>query len=203
MISTQSKPYTVCSDRSLPHELEDVFAVIYYINQHGGESRKKFDKFCQERPKFKLEHGGRCGWTALGMAAKKGHVKLIQHIVKIGGEHLLNLGNDHGWTPLLCCVANFKEQQDLGFIAAQELIRLGADVNIATSGSSDDSIKGEMPKKATPLWVAAEKAKNLRLVELLLQHGAVANPQLSDKAQKIVDLAKLRIEQEKQLLKEI
>lgn len=119
---------------------------------------------------YKLSYGGIRGWNALGTAAYNGNVELIAHIVKKGGEKLLDLGNRSGITPLLFA-AQCKNHQD-GYYAAKKLIELGADINLAAAENSSEydvaSTEGE-----TPLEVALEKTKNLRLVKLLIKRGAI------------------------------
>lgn len=134
---------------------------------------QEFNKKIKNIDGYKLTDGVRCGWHALNLAALKGNASLARYIVKNAEERkesVLNLGNDFGMTPLYCA-ASCQNPED-GLHVAQELINLGADVNI---GIIYKPISGEQkpPKCATPLWAAAEKTKNYELVKLLLQNGAV------------------------------
>ncbi len=156
----------------------------------------QFDNIIAGIANYRLEHGGRCGWNALGAASIQGNPELIRHIVQIGGNQLLSLGNSFGWTPLYCA-ANCEETED-GFLAAKELIRLGANLNLATSMCCGDSSKGDTLRGATPHWAAAEKTQNLKLVKLLLKLGAVVPPDLSEEGQEIINAVQRKIQQERE-----
>lgn len=130
-------------------------------------SPTKFDDLLSTYPDYRLNLGARCGWHALGVAATHGNVPLIQHIVVLGGESLLSLGNDFGDTPLFSAV------RDCQYCAAQALLELRANVNMETSSGCDDSQRGPTPGGATPLWAAVKRAQNKNLVKLLLSYGAV------------------------------
>jgi hypothetical protein len=182
----------ICSKRS--GDMEDgAFRVTNAIKST--TKPHEFDNIIAGIPGYKLENGGRCGWNALGAAALKGNIELNCHIVKIGGHHLLSLGNGNGWTPLYC--AAYCENTEVGFLAAKELMRLGSDVNLATSCWSGDSLRGDTPRGATPLWVAAQKTKNLKVIKLLLKNGAIIPPKLDPQAQTLVDGVQKEIEDEK------
>ncbi len=186
-------PIKICSQHS------EHFGGTAHITRE--TTPEKFDQLIAGMVGYKLEHGGlysqkTCGdWNALGVASYKGNPKLIYHIVQKGGNHLLSLGNKFGWTPLFCA-ANCKNQED-GFLAAKELIKLGADLNLATSSKCNDTKTGKTPKGATPLWAAAEKTKNLKLIKLLLKHGAVVPPGLGRQGRNLVRSAQVQIERER------
>ena len=133
-----------------------------------------FDHVVKMDPNYQLSHGGRCAWNALGKAAIEGNTPLIHHIVQKGGKQLLPLGNFFGWTPLYCA-ANCEDKKK-GFLAAKALLFLGANINTATCTGCDDSNTGETPRLATPLWAAAVKTQNIKLVKLLLIHGGAIHP---------------------------
>lgn len=179
-------PVTICSHRSYNME-EGGYQVTNLIKKN--TTSEEFDKTIASIATYRLENGGRCGWNALGAASDRGNVRLINHIVAIGGRHLLELGNCFGWTPLFCAV-NSENPED-GYAAAKELIRLGANVNVATSMGCSDSQQGYTPYAATPLWAAAEKSKNPKLVKLLLRHRALLGDEsVSNAAQAILNAAR-------------
>jgi len=121
---------------------------------------------------YELNHGGSAGWNVLGSAALKGNAQLVKHIVKIGGENLLDLGNENGWTPLRCAA----ECEDIegGYLAAKSLIDLGADPDLA-------DIKGK-----TPLMTALKKT-NIKMIKLFLDNGALIPQHLSEESGILVD----------------
>lgn len=166
--------YKLCSTRS--GELEP--GAGYIVSKINAETTTdEFDSWCASTPGYKLENGGRMGFTALMAAAKEGNISLMTHIVNKGGKDLLNQGTANGgWTPLTCAIlsetARFKSANIL--LVVEKLIELGADINIATAELGPDSIPG----KATPLYLAAEKAKNLELVKSLMKKGAIDHPSI-------------------------
>jgi len=96
-----------------------------------------------------------------------------------------------------------KNKED-GFLVAKEIIkRSRALVNTATTSDCDDSEKGLIPRGVTPLWVAAEKTQNLKLVKLLLLNGGllplpvIPARHLSLQGKKVIKTAKEQINQEK------
>lgn len=97
------KMITLCNNTAKFHG-NGAYDVITSITSH--TSIKQFDFIVSNaHTQYTLENGGRCGWTALGMAATKGNISLVYHIVKIGGPQLLNLGNTFGHTPLYCSIS--------------------------------------------------------------------------------------------------
>ena len=112
--------------------------------------------------------------TALGRTAFQGNVALIHHIVQKGGKDLLCLGNESGWTPLYCAANCLSTEK--GFLAAKALLSLGAEINTATFLETFNQTEGGTPSMATPLWAAAVKTQNIKLVKLLLIHGGAIHP---------------------------
>lgn len=144
----------------------------------------QFDAICEEHPYYKIEFGGRCGWNALGTAAYKGNCELVDHIVKKYGEHLIELGNGFGWSPLYCA-CNCEDIEN-GYLVGKLLIELGANVNLATSTCCDDSVIGDTYAGSTPLWACIEKTKNIKLAKLLINNGGIAE-NLSKEGKKLLD----------------
>lgn len=181
-------PYTYCKNRS--GDLEDgAYTVTNFIGEF--TTPIEFDNLLSTMPNYKIEYGGRCGWNALGAAASRCNVKLVTHIVQKYGTHLLHLGNGFGWTPLYCAA-----NSENGYEVAKELVRLGSNVNISTAHSCGDSDKGSTYAGSTPLWAAIEKTKNQELIKLLLEHGAIVNPNLSAEGQKLLELVERQIQEE-------
>jgi ankyrin repeat protein len=125
-----------------------------------------------------LEWGGRDNFGyfgpmhqhALNVAVRVGNLDLIRHIVVDRySSHLLSYGNEYGIMPLHEAVLLTDRKKALE--ATHLLIRLGAQVNVATT--KDDS--SGIPKNATPLWLAAKKNDH-ELITLLLRKGATLNP---------------------------
>ncbi|NGX62672.1 MAG: hypothetical protein KR126chlam6_00070 [Candidatus Anoxychlamydiales bacterium] len=132
---------------------------------------KAYDDLVARFPNFKVEKHNCFGFTTVHLAARMGNILLLKHIVEIEGKNLINMGTRYGLTSLLC--ASLCEDIAAGYLAAKELINLGADVNITTI----KSISSDFPSQVTPLWVAAVKTKNLKLIKLLLFNGAILHPQ--------------------------
>ena len=148
----------------------------------------EFDGWCRAHPEYQLQHGGRCGWHALGCAAHHANLNLVQHLLnQPSASKLVNLGNNFGWTPLMCAVAELRWQHTRPVSDWLEIIHLllkaGADPNLATSCWCGDSNHGDTPAGVTPLWMlrhatvsAAVKRSDdelLPVVNLLLAHGAL------------------------------
>lgn len=160
----------------------------------------QFDEMLRSEPTYSLTMGGSYGSTSLGKAALYGNVALVHHIVAIGGRQLLDLGNSNGCTPLLSALNCIN--LSTAFPTAKALIRLGSDVNLAAV-TAHNSVHGNIPSEATPLWLAVELIKDLRCVKLLIKHGAVANPALSTVGTKFVEIAKEEIKKEKAAKRQI
>jgi ankyrin repeat protein len=136
---------------------------------------EEFDALCASNINYKLNHSSTCNhgvktrcWTALDLASVENNIPLIQHIVKKGGNDLLNLGDDDGKTPLLTSLSiyNFTELDTSPSI--KELIRLNADVNMLSKFY------------LAPLWLAATAHKGLEVVKLLLKCGAIVDSDLGE-----------------------
>lgn len=182
----------LCTNHS-EEALESAYDVINFIKED--TQPEEFEDKIKKFPTYTYEKGGRCGWNALGMAAMVGNLHLAKHLVMKGGNHLLNLGNSYGVTPLFCSMDC--TNKDKGFLVAKELIVLGANINIATTAPFGSS-KGRFPKGATPLWIAAEKTKSLDLVKLLIKHGADdSSPKFSMEGKALILLARKQLEEEK------
>lgn len=153
------------------------------------EVNPSVDRFEEARslcPNYKWTHGAmHYHQHALLIAAAHDHLALINHIVKKGGKELLSLGNQFGWTALFqACIAD-------KYDAAELLLNLGANPNIATSRSSSAA-----PDGATPLWAVAQKTQDVALAELLLKYGAIPEPELNEEGQKVLREAKKTLRQE-------
>lgn len=121
-----------------------------------------------------LSDGGRDaqGMTCLSHAASWGNVPLIEHIVKIGGKELIDIGSKWGITPLHTAVLADEYE------AAEALIRLGANVNTKTS---DNAIlrwqcfypkREHQPRNESPLWSAIHRTNSISMIILLVRNGA-------------------------------
>lgn len=103
--------------------------------------------------------------TLLNLAALKGNVRLIRHIVNVGGKQLLNLGTrDFGRTPLFSAI-----NANVPCSVVGELVKLNANVNIACSFKSDAF------KVAETCLDRAIALGNFSIAKLLLRHGALPN----------------------------
>lgn len=151
---------------------------------------EQFDEILRWNHEYNLEYGGRCGCTALLAATIEGNIDLIRHIVKIGGEHLLKIGNENGCTPLHL-VSELKDFKT-ACILSKELIELGAEVNV--------HFTSDYFNKITPLIMAALN-DNLQLVKLLLKNNAIvpdsAEAELGEDKMRLIKIAEKEIYQQK------
>ena len=157
------------------------YDAVSYIRQD--TTPEDFDKHRQKYwPEYELVDGGRCGWNVMGQAAYTGNVELVEHLYKLEGARLVNLGNEFGMTPLYCAVIGGQ------LATATKLIELGAKVNLATRSSCSDSWFGDTASCSTPLW----KALNIKthvipeMVKLLLKHGGIVSPSLGEVQSKLL-----------------
>lgn len=169
----------------------------------------EFEAICNKFPSFKLENGNTRNHSALHMAAFKGNLALVQHIVAKGGRGLLDLGNENGSTPLMVValhgVENDQDPQAADSPTAKmaaELIRLGSNIHIATRSAFSFSV-GErredgtylthnIPSRATAMHAAAEIIKNAEIVKMLIQAGANQGKNLSPEAQELIKTAQIQ-----------
>jgi hypothetical protein len=190
------RSFTVCTQFCISHSDGEL---LKDINEK--TTVQEFDKLLARHPKYKIEYCGLSVYThALSRAAAIGNTNLVYHIVKnLNGQHLLNLGSgrDEGWTPLY--FAGNCSNPKRGYKASKMLLALGADPNIASTPLSLSS--SFFPGHSTPLYIAAEKTKNLPLVKLLLLHGAVVHPALSRAGEAVLARAKLELVEKSKRLK--
>lgn len=160
---------------------EGAYGITNKINHE--TTPEEFDQLLADYPNYDLSYGNRCGWNVLGVAACRGNVALVEHIVKIGEPKILNMGNEFGMSPLFC--AMYGEDLNKMYQVAKKLIELGADINLATKYGAGDTVRGNIPSKATPLWACIEKAHNRILAKYLIRMGAMAI-KLSSEGEKIL-----------------
>lgn len=111
-------------------------------------------------------------FSALSIAADRGNIPLINHIVKIGGRALLTRIDGYGNTPLVSVLMT-REITDISHRehAVQTLIDLGAEV--------DQTTHYGFKKPVTPLYLALSRTVTVGqayfpIVKLLLRNGATA-----------------------------
>jgi len=145
---------------------------------------KRFKIYQDKFPGAKLEDGSshKEGLTPLCFAAQVFRSKVCEHIVEIGGKHLLEIGScEKGDTPLLCAIKFLTSPilQDYLYDIVKTLLDLGANPNMANTA-------GE-----TPLWHALQNNNNNnRLLMLLLINGAKANPRCTEDEEARLDFAR-------------
>lgn len=140
-----------------------------------------FDEILRLFQDYKLENGNGCRMNALCTAALVGNHELVEHILKIGREHLLNLGSDGRKTPLMHA-ASCKNIHN-GFKVAEVLLNHKA--NIVAMCTDDNSFTWSD-------WTAVNYAldvENLPLVLKLIRNGGLIRRKLSKKHQKTLDSA--------------
>jgi ankyrin repeat protein len=156
----------ICKERSGSMESNAYYVTAYCIDSK--TTSEEYENIHKDKD-FTQRSGGRCGWNVLGSSAYHGNAKLAGYLAD-KDPSVINLGNEFGWTPLFC--ASRCSDHDAAVEVALELIKRGADVNMATYSSSGDSDKGTTVAGATPLW-GAEKEGNEKLKELLIAHGGI------------------------------
>jgi ankyrin repeat protein len=163
---------------------------------------KNFSEEMAKLSNYRLKMGTRSSIPALSMAAFRGNVDLIDHIVKIGGKALLTVGDcmEEG-SPLhwACSCSNF----ETGYLAAKKLIQLGAPINIAQKFEQKDS-KGNIQIEVyeTPLEIALGKIGRTKIATLLLRLGGIARAEYlkNPRAQRNLEAAKKKIMTENEKL---
>lgn len=156
-----------------------------------------FDQIVNKNPHFDFSGAGRGnGWHVLNAAASIGNAPLVKHIIEKSQKHTLNLGNTFGMTALYsACEFNILNR----FQTVEILLDHGADVNLATRFSSGDSELGESPAKATPLWAAVQKVRDVSVTTLLLFHSALlGDNEIDSEARKILTQAETNLNQQKE-----
>lgn len=115
---------------------------------------------------FNITSGARCGHTVMHRAACVGNVKLIEHLYKLGGNRLLNMGDYDGVTPLYIAVCAQQVE------AVRVLLELGANAKLAVHRTSGDSECGDLAENTTPLWKALNHPQgvNSEIVALLQKY---------------------------------
>lgn len=182
---------------------------------------QEFDVERAKNPDFQLDNRGRNGHTSLTVAAEQGNVLLIEHIVRIGGTRLLDMGNDYGITPLFWAVIGNHRA------AAKKLIELGSNVNIASSSGCKLPFDYDTCVRTTPLAYVAkkvglfssieatqkygretlhpypiQKAQNVAMAKLLILNGAVAGHEVNKRGAEVLKQAAIEINEMRIALKQ-
>ncbi len=133
---------------------------------------EQFDALVATIEDYDYEDGDSYGITACTQAAREGNIRLVEHLVKKGEVHLLNIADSWGGTAL-GYVSRLADKQ-AAYEQSKKMIKLGADVNL------DYPLwEGKHLHQQTPIrW--AILSCNINLVRLLLKHGAVMPTNLSD-----------------------
>ncbi|GEM_PF-2262947 len=164
-----------------------------------GITPEDFDASVAQYPGYSIEHGGRCGCTALQNAVQMGNLPLVAHIIELGRErfgrngefNLAQLGNQFGHTPLWTCATI--SDYAIAVEIAKLLLKSGARVNDASITGAGDSRWGEIDRGTTPLSMVLEKTHNVALASLLLRWGATIPENLSPKGKEMLDKAQEEI----------
>lgn len=170
----------VCKQLSTYSIDNKIWQLVDFITEH--TTVEEFDNKYQQLSKPSLTAGARCGNTVMTVAAFRGNVVLVEYLHKMGGDKLLNLGNEFGMTPLYYAI---KGRQ---YETAKKLVQLGANVNLATSSPSGSTLTGNSTCHSTPLWMAIHHREGVHaeIVRLLASSGGVANPPLDETHSKIL-----------------
>lgn len=140
----------------------------------------QLDIMLKSFPRYTFDQGGQYGQTLLARAAQLGNLKLIVHIVRKGGNGLLDLGNVQGDTPLFAVASCQNPQRAV--LAARTLLNLGANVNIASRLLLNAGIPEKQSMGPTVLEEVASCTNNMDLIKLFLQKGAVLSRPIHEPA---------------------
>lgn len=161
-----------------------------------------FESLKKNYPGFTFKHVGRYSNNMLELAIKYSNLPLFNHICdQPDGQTLINRITNNFRTPLLH--ATLCKDQTKSYLMAVRLLKLKANINAATSAEAVVSARpfmGYRPSNdrqvdyATPLWVAAERTDNQKLIRLFLDNGAIAYPSLSEEGfRKIIQAVNLNL----------
>jgi ankyrin repeat protein len=173
---------------------------------------EQFDAERAKNPDYQLDNQGCSGHFSLTTAAEQGNVLLIEHIVRIGGPRLLDMGSETGITPLFWAVIGNHRS------AAKKLIELGSNVNVISIVGCRLSFDFGITKATTSLAYVAnkvgmftsieamkiygrgtlhpypiQKAQNVAMAKLLILNGAVAAPAVSEQGAEVLKRAQEEI----------
>jgi hypothetical protein len=100
------------------------------------------------------------------------------------GKNIIDTADDFGHTALISEVsytfASLGERNIVSYLSSiEQILEAGADIDAETTKQTVD-----IPSKVTALWMAAEKAEDIRVVTLLLRYGAKCPPTLSETGKK-------------------
>jgi len=185
---------------------------VHFANKSGGPScdlnlisinarmtLEQFDDLTDD-PKYRLDQHER-GWNAAGIAAWRGNHRLVTHIVQKAPD-TLDLKDGAHMTPLFLACASDQISPALRFDTIATLLQLGADINCAAGGCKDSRPGYTIPTGATPLWAAAQTARSVECVALLLNKGAhLGNEPLPPEGQATLHQGHDLLNQKRDLLK--
>jgi ankyrin repeat protein len=140
------------------------------------------------------------GNTALIVAAMNGHAQAINYLLERGAD--VNLANAQGWTPLYLTIKartmekgtmpNPKVDQEGLFQAIEFMVNHGVDVNARIRGNTEvhNGIAATWLREAgATAFLRAAFCADLRVMKLLLAHGADPNIATNDKTTALMALS--------------
>ena len=151
------------------------------------------EEFHNERarhPEYQINDRGHLGFTALAIAARENNIRLMNHILKTGGNASINIPNIMGYTPLHDAVS------DNNYFIVKILIEHKADVHAYSLPWSFDK-RLSIPGGTTPLYIAAMSVQSIALTKLLLLYGAIPKGQYFAQGLTVLKKARDEIVQER------
>lgn len=146
---------------------------------------REFELYCKTNPNYKLEQRGSCGGSAMHHAVTNHNISLIEHIAKIGGTHLLDLGDEDFRTPAYYAIEHLamnlytagynREQEESGMLVVKKLIQLGANINATWKPHVYKSGKLSLNtslKKVLETAASVSDKRFLPLIQLVVLNGA-------------------------------
>lgn len=165
--------------------------VTYFVR---GDDFKKiitpaeFEEFILSYPDYKIEDTNIHNHNVIHIASVAGNFELVKHILDKYGNHLANLVDSDGWSPLIfagCC-----SNKENGFKVGQVLINAGCNINSITGHWCSDSVLGTFHEFSTALGVCVYRS-NIKLASLLILKGAVLYYPYEDDIKKITEILKM------------
>lgn len=132
---------------------------------------------------FSINQKGEKDWTLLNVASAIGNLNLVDFFINLNAD--INSMNIFGWTPLFCAALTSEDKQ--AYAIAKKLILAGSNVNVYSKLSATRLLQKDIPRGATPLWVALELNKHEKLSKLLIQNNAsLEMPRISTQSQTLL-----------------
>lgn len=175
-IKPENKLYSLSVSLSTPKAEKDpsIIKMISMIKKD--TSPAEFKDAWKNNPNYKLEMRGplgpALGGTGLHKAISAGNLKMVKFFIKELNRESIDSPDESGYTPFMYAISNrifidYPETKTINFKIIHELLKAGADVNLAGYRNSP-RIDGF---NTSALSLALERG-DIDLIRLLMQYGA-------------------------------